>query len=565
VGQPDDSLEILIRMTADTSGGKEAIKAIDDVGKQTGKTSEATAESGRHAEKSGLSHRALHMILRQVGESSRGLEIGLAALSGVMMGSVTFGITAVIQGVRLLIEHFEKQKEKVKEVAKATVEAWTTILQANADARKAASDYATALEKIFTNVNTLKEKEGEEQAVLQKILEARLKILEAERQAEIAKAKGDKEEEARINARYGRRNTDAELQNEQAEIDLKKAHLDDQTRDAMQKQRALETAEKAKEAGAPGRTEAAEAAATLPKLREELDTLRAKMDTAALTPQQRDEAQGKIDEYNALGAAGRTFAGANQSPVYLKAMAALRQFSKERETAEAYSGAQQEFEQRQADIEQFTTGTEKLNKAVEEATQGFSKAVEAMRATEGEMSKAQAVHGVNVDAAKTIQQVKDRGGIEGAGGKYGSASQKVLDEVRAMAGTGEGRAMSGQDVSYFNNLLASSRAQGKEASMRAVIEELRDLHTDESKKWADLSEAIKEMRSHATGQGQVLVPDAAYFKNLLAEARGQGREGMMQGVIKELRDFHVDESKKWQDLWAAIRELRAQRRDASNQ
>jgi hypothetical protein len=489
VSEPDDSLEILIRMTADTSGGKEATESLKQLGKETKSEGEATEESGRHAERSGLSHRALHMVLRQVGESSKGLEIGLAALSGVMMGSVTFGITAVIQGVRLLIGHFQQLKEKALEAAKETVRFWESALQANSDARKAASDYVDALRKIIENVDTLKQKEAEEQTVLQKVLEARLKILEAERQAEITKAFGDKEEEARINARYGQQKSDVELQNEQAEIDLKKGHLDEQTRGAMEKQRALQTAEKTKEAGAPGRTEAGEAEGALPKLGEELAKLQAERMKPGELAALRQKVAADVAQFQTggVGAFGEAALGT--------AMARAEQLAKGNKAEQAYSAAQQEFEQRQADIERFKTGTEKLAKGVEEATQAFDKAVQAMRATEEEIHKAKEVHKVNVITAETIGRTKDQAEIEMAGGRYGPSTQKVLDEVRAMAGTASGQQMSHQDTSYFNNLFAAARAQGKEAVMQGVIKELRDIHTDELKKWQDLWAAIQDLRT----------------------------------------------------------------------
>jgi hypothetical protein len=118
-----------------------------------------------------------------------------------------------------------------------------------------------------------------------------------------------------------------------------------------------------------------------------------------------------------------------------------------------------------------------------------------MRATEEEIHKAKEVHKVNVITAETIGRTKDQAEIEMAGGRYGPSTQKVLDEVRAMAGTASGQQMSHQDTSYFNNLFAAARAQGKEAVMQGVIKELRDIHTDELKKWQDLWAAIQDLRT----------------------------------------------------------------------
>ena len=162
---------------------------------------------------------------------------------------------------------------------------------------------------------------------------------------------------------------------------------------------------------------------------------------------------------------------------------------------EAYGAAQQEYEQAQADIKRYKDGTKKLADAVEHATEALGKIVEESRATEAEISKAKGVHGVNVDAAATIQGVQDKAEIEMAGGRYNPASRKVMEEVRAMAATADGQRMSGQDTAYFNNLLAAARDAHKEDMAKAVIAELKSLHVDEAKKWADLSQAIREIRS----------------------------------------------------------------------
>ena len=74
-------------------------------------------------------------------------------------------------------------------------------------------------------------------------LPGKAEILEAERLAEVAAAKGDAPETARINARYGLRKSEIELQNEQAQIDLRKGQLAEQAADARQKELVLRAAE----------------------------------------------------------------------------------------------------------------------------------------------------------------------------------------------------------------------------------------------------------------------------------------------------------------------------------
>ena len=84
-----------------------------------------------------------------------------------------------------MIDHFARQKQIALEAAKATVQFWTDALQGSADARKATADYVTAIHNIITAVDKLKQKESEEEAVLKRLLAARLAILAAMEKAEL--------------------------------------------------------------------------------------------------------------------------------------------------------------------------------------------------------------------------------------------------------------------------------------------------------------------------------------------------------------------------------------------
>lgn len=479
--------EFRIKITTDASS---AVSGAKETGEALNKVAEKTEETGKSSEHAGISHRALHLIFGKIGEASKGLEVGLMALSGVMMGSVTFGIYAVGMALQALIAHFKRQKEIALEAAKVTVQFWTDALQGSADARKAAADYAEAMQKIIANVDALKQKEGEEEAVLKKVAEQRLKILDAERQAEIAAAKGDAEEEARINARYGQRKSDIELQNEEAQIELKKSHLAEQTADAMKKERAAAAAEKAKEAGAPGRTEASAAEARLPKLIEEMASLQAarmkSKDLAAL----REEVKRSAGEAGSVYVPG---SGMQESA----AGTARRRLREAEDAEQAYSGAQQEFEQAQADVERFKSDTAALAKAVTDATGDLGKAVETARATAAEIGKAEAVHGVDVDAANTIKGIKAGEIIRAGGGRDNAQSRSVVSDTWAMEGAGQGQAMTPNQTAMVNHLIASLRAQGNsQATILKLLLEMKDLHVNAEKKFEDISASLQ--RIHGT-------------------------------------------------------------------
>lgn len=483
----DREYRIRISTVADNAGTDAAKKGIDEA-------SNGMRNAEGETRKLKFSNQALNAILHQVGESSKRLQIGLMALSAVMTGSVLFGVQAVVQGVRLLINHFQEQKDKAIEAARATVAMWEDTLQANTDAREAVDNYNQAIANIIKSVDTLKQKESEEESVLKRVLEARLKILEAMRQAELGAAKGNKEEEARINERYSRRQSDVELENEQAEIDLKKRQLARETSDAKSKEAAFAAAAKAKGAGAPGRTEAREAEEALAKLEGELHRLQA----ARMKPEDlaklRAEVEADVQWVKTHNQAQVAAYAATGVP-----MGRVKGLQQANQAEEAYSAAQQEYEQRQAVLKRYTDATKKLAKDVEEAEKVFKAAVDKMRGTQGEISTAEAAHKVNVDVAKTVHGVKDKAEIEGAGGRYNPASQTILHMVRAIAGTAEGGRMSTQETAYFNNLLAAARGANKENIAKSVIAELVNMHVDENQKWADLQRAIQEIRR---GQAQ---------------------------------------------------------------
>ena len=480
--------EFKILITGDATGiidaSRKSEEALDKVGQKT-------EEGGKSADHAGISHHGLHLIFRQVGEASKSLEIGMMALTGVMTGSLMFGVYAVIAAVKALAEHFQKQKEVALEAAKATVQFWTDALQGNADARKAAADYADALQKIINNVDTLKEKESQEEAVLRRVAEQRLKILDAQRQAEIAAAKGDKEEEARINARYGQRKTDIELQNEEAEINLKKQHLDEQTRNAYRWQQVADDVEEAKKGGAPGREEASAAEQRSAKLNGEMAKLQAaRMDPKDLAELRKEVARRAGEPSSGVSGAIST-AGVKRDQLYRAEVA-----------EEAYGAAQQEYEQAQADIERFKTGTAKLAKAVEEALQELGKAAAAARATGAEIGKDEAAHKVNVDAGNVIRQIKAGEIIQAGGAPDNPLSRSVVSDIQAMEALGGGQRMDAKQTEMINHLVAGLRAQGtSQATINGLLSEMKDMHVDAATKfkdiWAELRQVHKQMKNNA--------------------------------------------------------------------
>lgn len=82
---PDDSLDILVRTTSDTTGAKQSVRALDDVAaasKRVGETGqEAAKQAGKGIEELGLKHQELRAALRGLGQTypevARFAELGI--------------------------------------------------------------------------------------------------------------------------------------------------------------------------------------------------------------------------------------------------------------------------------------------------------------------------------------------------------------------------------------------------------------------------------------------------------------------------------------------------------
>ena len=482
---PDDSLEILVKMTADIAGGKEAQRALAGV---TG----ATGEAGKAAEKAHISHGLLHKVFRQVGEASKGLEIGLMALTGVMMGSVTFAVAAVGQAMKMLGEHFEKQREVALEAAKVTVQFWQDALQGHAAARTAAENYAEAMGKIIKNVDVLKQKEEVEEAALKRVLEVRLKILDAQMKAELALAKGDKEAEGRIEARYGQQKSALELKNEQENIDLKKKHLTEQQGEAMGKGEEAKAAERAKEAamkaGVPN--EVTEAKLAMAGLEEKLK----KAIAAQLSPEDKREATERLAYYNAH----RPFIG---TPGAFDMQHLQSQLAGDQTAHDTEAGLKGGIANRTNIIAAYERKMEALTKGGETAMADFNKAVERARATRNELEKDEAAQRVNVGAAKTIGQIEADRIVKGVGVNPNALSRNVMGDINAMTGMGGGQRMDAGQTQMVNHLIAGLKAQGaSQATINGLLREMSDLHVSAEKKFVDIWTALRQVKKQAKSQ-----------------------------------------------------------------
>ena len=490
----DDTLDILIRTKADTAGAQQAAGALNEVTDATKKGGAANEEAGKAAEKSHMSHRALHLLLRQVGEASKGAEIGLTLLSGVMMGSAMFAVRALAEGVRLLTEHFAKEKEKAMEAANVTVQFWTDTLQGSADARTAADEYITALSSIGTKVDELKKKEGEETEVLKLAAAQRLNIIEAERLAEIAMAKGNKEEEARINARYARIKTGAELENEQAGIGLMKGHLGEQSAATIMSKAVADATERAKEAGMQPNRLVNESKEVMKDLEKQLKEQKTKQ----LSDFDRTEMTDYLNDYNA-NASKRVM----YSPTWIKARAAQMALYDDKNARESEAGLTQEIVNRSKIIEEHETRTRHLTEAADKAKKEYEENKKLEQATKAEIGNAEAAHRVNVDASAATSVVQAWPVIKAAGAPNTPQTQNIMADILALGGADKNHHLSAGEMHNINALMDGisvvQHAKGQtDAQVAALIRHLvalsKDQHVDIAQKFAEVWEALRANR-----------------------------------------------------------------------
>ena len=102
-----------------------------------------------------------------------------------------------------------------------------------------------------------------------------------------------------------------------------------------------------------------------------------------------------------------------------------------------------------------------MAKAVQDATQDFSRAVETARATKSAIGIAESVHEVNAGAAEAVKRIQARQVIQKAGVPDSGLSQNLMLDIQAMEGAGGGERMSKAQTEMINHLVAGLAAQGK--------------------------------------------------------------------------------------------------------
>lgn len=197
----DNAREFKIKITssADNAAIQTSAAALQGVSKETAKLGEANEEGAKHAEHSGLSHRALHQILHLIGKES-GPEAG-AAISGLAAAG-TGSILVAIMAVHQLFTWIESIKKASEETAAASAESWMKQRDSIDEAARSAEDFAKGLEHSKTATAEMKEAFAQEKAVLEAQIEGHKKLIDAIEKEQLAEAGGDKGKEQQIKERF---------------------------------------------------------------------------------------------------------------------------------------------------------------------------------------------------------------------------------------------------------------------------------------------------------------------------------------------------------------------------
>jgi len=497
-----DGPEFKVRITGDASSlqqaGRESEAALGGVTKETKKGSEAVKESGRAAEESGISHRALHRLLHEVGQGSQEAEFALTALSGVMMGSTMFGVMALGEGIRMLTEHFQKVKEAALEQAHVMTTMWIAGLDQAADARKAALDYAEALEKMTRGHDTLQEKQAEGEALLKNELQLRKELLETKMQAELAQAKGDKDEQERIRQRYGHQKQEMDLQGQMIELLHERRVLDERGAEAETKKAAYDEAVRQQTSmGAAFRGEADVAAEWMANHKKELEGA----ENARMKPEELEALRQVVARR--AGEPGWE-AGPYGGMQLSQAGIARRGLAAAEKAEDAYSALHQEWEHNRDTVETYKASVARVEKTVGETNKALEEANTAQEAARAEVHKLEALYQQNRDALIERQRIEAIPVIKQAGFAPSPLTQNVMASIWALVGTAQGERMSGSQTEMANALLRGietiqhARGQSDRAVTELInklISEIRDPHVELARKLQDVMVTLQQSQT----------------------------------------------------------------------
>lgn len=219
----DESLELLIKTTADTSGADKVAGATEELTKGTQKSAAAHEEAGKAAEKHGEHHRELHRLMHKVTEESPALGLAMRAYFATPVG-------AAIMAVVMALEHFmkvqEQAKEKAKEAAGELAKKYTDAIDASARLGEQAQEAERKVVEEFKALASAQDQAKTKTEAVTSAIEAEKtavsQLMKAREEYELSQT-SDEHARGAIRDRYKDKNRDLE---EAAKVQTLKAKQD---------------------------------------------------------------------------------------------------------------------------------------------------------------------------------------------------------------------------------------------------------------------------------------------------------------------------------------------------
>jgi len=178
---PDLSLDVLVRLLSDRKGGDEALESLrqtraaaGDLGEETKRLGRTEEEASKLTELLHHNHRALHMVMHEIGNS---IAPGMGrAMAAALMGPIGIALAAA-SAFMMLKEHIKKTNEELDKMGASAAEAFAGYKTNLVDAIRNERFSTEKIDEYFTHI-----KEGA--AAAKTAIEDAMKLLEAKLTAE---------------------------------------------------------------------------------------------------------------------------------------------------------------------------------------------------------------------------------------------------------------------------------------------------------------------------------------------------------------------------------------------
>lgn len=463
-GNDSVSLDLMIRVLADTYGADRINEALAGVRGNASKAGEGMGDLKKNTEEFNVHGREMRLIFRQLDH----LIPGLGHIMKSLFDPKDMGLVVMLLVLEQVNEKLKEYKEHLAEIKKYHADLaeapWNASLEAVSKLREDAAKFAEEMSKVPNALDKMTEKE--KQAL--EILNAQIEAL-----AKIAENQGDSKRAEYIRGPEGRA-----LREQLLEQQIRQAS--GESFDAATR---LAAANKLRAGGTGMEGQAAEAQVTLEHANSEAQKARERFDqisahTNGMTPEQL-RAKSAQFEATDMNYARALLSQANELE---KATKKLDEVHHAQETAKAV-------------IDKENEAHAKLETAVSRAQEEVNK----WQAHLQELNQ-------KLDAAKTVgagqQAADDAVALAKAGLKPGSVlGQTLLGDIRAEEAFAHGDKLSSAQQIGIQQLIQSFRAMHlTQQQQNDLFKMMHDLHMDTSEKLRLLLESLHQVKQQTANQ-----------------------------------------------------------------